>query len=243
MTAAAQSTTIHSPRSNSSRPLPIGSSGPVQLDDCVDVGTVVHMDATRAGSGALPAEPVTTGNVTRDVDENLTVLDEGSAAAGLTIGSGPWEQAFVCSIGTPVRSKSNFRRYNRRNVGDRDRWAAFKHFEALLAHQAQTVLPDGWDLGDATKPVAKRPTVIAYIWARTTLDAANLSKSVLDALQGIAYHNDASVTAVACVAQRSRLDQHGVIAVARLAPGTNQQDLHTALAALIAAAAPFTENL
>jgi Holliday junction resolvase RusA-like endonuclease len=77
-------------------------------------------------------------------------------------------------------------------------------------------LPLTWDIGPATATLDKRPSVAALLWARTALDAGNLSKSSLDALEGIVYRTDASVRSVLSLSQRPKGAPHiGLMAFAR----------------------------
>lgn len=138
----------------------------------------------------------------------------------------PWEQAFVFDVPLELRSKSNFRRHQG-NAG-RGAWKAFKDFEANLALLARQARPLGWELGDAERPLPTRPVVVAFVFARSTLDAANLSKSVLDACEGVVFHNDASVRYCATLGVRTRSDSGGLVAFARLAPDA---DAHATLRA------------
>lgn len=126
-----------------------------------------------------------------------------------------------------VRSKSNYR--HQRHAGKWDRLRAFED-EVLLTVRA--ALPDGWDVGDANRPLAERPVVVACVAARTLLDAGNISKSVLDAAQGVVYHSDASVRAVSEFTQRARLDQDGAVGFALLRAGCSDEEVLEVLSAL-----------
>lgn len=147
---------------------------------------------------------------------------------------GPWEQAWWFSVPVPVRSKGNFRRSNRRPK----QWSALVKFEDDIAVLARRACPAGWEMGDiSAKRVADRPAVVSFIFARTTLDTANLAKSVHDACQGIAFHRDSSVCYSAELAERTGRDQRGLVAYARLAPGSATPAALAAGAALAAAVA------
>lgn len=100
--------------------------------------------------------------------------------------------AFWFATPGPVRSKSNFRRYERKGRS----WGEYQMFERDCAFAVTAAVPPDWDLGDKSKALAKRPIVVSAIYATTTLDAGNVPKSVLDACEGIVYHNDASVRCV-----------------------------------------------
>jgi Holliday junction resolvase RusA-like endonuclease len=137
--------------------------------------------------------------------------------------------AFCFPIPDGVQSKSNFRR--QRRGGD---WGRLSRFEDLVATYARAARPTGWVLGDPDLPVAKRPGVVAVVWARTMLDAGNLSKSVLDALEGVVYVNDNAVRAVVELAERGRSDQSAVVALAQLPPDASPLVVAEVTSALLA---------
>lgn len=137
--------------------------------------------------------------------------------------SGPWVEAFWFDVPFPVRSKSNYRHSRRPEA--RAQWETEKAFQAALANLAASAVPGGWDPGDGEVPLERRPAVVAVIGARTLLDAGNLSKSVLDALEDVTYVNDASVRACLTVAVRTGKGNRGVVALARLAPGASVTEL------------------
>lgn len=141
--------------------------------------------------------------------------------------------AFVVEVPFPFVSKSNFRRHH---AGAPDAWRRYRDFEASLATLVRVARPRGWDLGATTRAVAERPVVVVSLYARTTLDAANLPKSALDALEGVLYVTDAEVIACAARSTRTRHDQRGYLAAAQLAPGTDDHTIALALADLDAAA-------
>lgn len=128
--------------------------------------------------------------------------------SGITLSSG--HPAFWVDL-PAVRSKSNYR-HQRRG----ESWRSLRGFEADVLLRTRSVLPTGWELGDSAAPVSARPVVVAAVCAKTLLDAGNLSKSVLDAVQGVVYHSDASVRAVTEVALRTSKDQGGGVAFALL---------------------------
>jgi hypothetical protein len=119
--------------------------------------------------------------------------------------------AFCFPIPDGVRSKSNFRRQR-----SGTEWGKLSRFEDLVATYARAARPAHWVVGDGSVPVAQRPGVVAVVWARTLLDAGNLSKSVLDSLQDIVYVNDNAVRAVVELAERGRSDQVAVVALAQV---------------------------
>ena len=108
-----------------------------------------------------------------------------------------------------VKSKSNFRR------SGKSKWSEIASFEYELAHLIRQARPSDWQT-DEQKKVSDRPKVVAVIIARTMLDAGNLSKSVLDAAEGVLFQNDASVSLVMEYADRGRDDQQAIISFIQL---------------------------
>lgn len=126
--------------------------------------------------------------------------------------SGPWLRGFWVELPFVARSKSNYRQ------GDAG-WGSLASFEDAIAAIVAQHVPAGWELGSSLERVADRPVVVALVAARSVLDAANLSKSVLDALQGVCYVSDAQVAGSVNVGERGRLGQWLSIALAQLSPG------------------------
>jgi hypothetical protein len=141
---------------------------------------------------------------------------------------GPWTRGFVLRAPLRLRSKSNFRRS--RQGADSD-WQDSRTFERDLALLVRHHRPAGWDCGDPARPLAERPVVVAFIAARSTIDVANFSKSVLDALEGVLYVSDASVLAVGSVGSRGR-DASVTLGFVELPAGAVPVVLTAALAAL-----------
>ena len=141
---------------------------------------------------------------------------------------GPWVNGFVLRAPLRLRSKSNFRRS--RQGADSD-WQDSRTFERDLALLVRHHRPAGWDCGDPGHPLAERPVVVAFIAARSTIDVANFSKSVLDALEGVLYVSDASVLAVGSIGSRGR-DGSVTLGFAELPAGSSPNVLAEALAAL-----------
>lgn len=112
-------------------------------------------------------------------------------------------------------------------------WAKVRAFEAEVALLLRRARPAGWD-ASGSGPVRARPATVVAVFASTTLDAGNVSKSVLDAAQGVLYPSDAQVPACAEVVQRSLSDRWMVVAAAQPAKGVAA---HEALTALVGAAA------
>jgi hypothetical protein len=78
-----------------------------------------------------------------------------------------------------------------------------------------------------------RPVYVAVTIARSTIDAGNHSKSVLDAAEGVLYCNDAQVAASCAVAERGLKDPYLLVAFACLRPGAGVTDVATATSALL----------
>jgi hypothetical protein len=152
-------------------------------------------------------------------------MQEGS----LLVLPGPWTTGFVLHAPLRLRSKSNFRRSHR---GSDSAWSDASSFERDLGLLVRQHRPAAWDLGDPDKPLAERPVVVSFIAARSTIDVANFSKSVLDALEGVLYVSDASVLASGAVGSRGRTDSSLFLGFAQLGSGAGPVDAAAALAAL-----------
>lgn len=122
-------------------------------------------------------------------------------------------ERLICAIDLDfaIKSKSNFRRT--KSAAHSKEWASQQGFENSLAVLALRARPRGWDMGEPGDKLSKRPGYVILIVARTTLDTANMAKSVTDALEGILFVNDASVRHVACVSERARTAQSATILV------------------------------
>lgn len=116
----------------------------------------------------------------------------------------------------PLRSKSNHR------TGKRSDWSRQRAFETYVSDVLRALLPSDWVRpGIEAASVGDRPVVVASIWAATLIDAGNLTKSVLDAGEGLLYRNDAEVCATSQFVQRTRLDQRFAVAFAQLPRGAD----------------------
>lgn len=152
--------------------------------------------------------------------------DGGSTAAGGTLEIPGAVAACWFELPFAMRSKSNFRRYSDAARGD---WDVLQRFERDVRRVAARFQPAAWLLGDPPPaPVATRPQVLCFMWARTVIDAGNLSKSVIDALEGLYFHTDSSVRSDHSIVTRSRTDQRGFVALAQLPPGSAMRDTLTA---------------
>ena len=130
---------------------------------------------------------------------------------------GPWETAFSIEINDKIKSKSNYRRGNKKIQS----WKPYKKFENDLALVISTEIPDNWYLGEKEKAVRDRPIIVATIISETNLDSSNVSKSILDACEGLLYYNDASVKITTTVTEKPlkrNQDCKTVIAFALLSP-------------------------
>jgi hypothetical protein len=74
---------------------------------------------------------------------------------------------------------------------------------------------------------------VAVTVARSTIDAGNHSKSVLDAAEGVLYVNDAQVAASCAVAERGLKDPYLLVGFAHLAPGSGVSEVAVAAAGLL----------
>lgn len=147
-----------------------------------------------------------------------------------------WLSAFTFVPSMQVRSKSNYRRTARSN-----QWSQFRSFEDALAVDARLALPGSWPALASDLPLGQRPTVGLVVVAATTIDATNLSKSIADALEGVCYHNDASVRVSTSFAVRTRTP-HAVVGLCALEPAAALSNLAAATTALSSAAiAEFAE--
>lgn len=110
-----------------------------------------------------------------------------SAESGVLEGS--WQSAFWVHLPFPVSSKSNYRR------GDSASWVLERQLRAAVAAVVRDACPPNWPVGDSAVAVKARPATLSLIVARSSLDAGNISKSILDALEGTLYVSDAQVAA------------------------------------------------
>ena len=165
------------------------------------------------------------------VSVGRTVSKGGLSAALLT--SPLWRSAFVFELPSQLQSKSNFRRGSN--------WRPLTAFSDSVATTALMFRPAGWVTGSADCSVAERPPVVAVVAARTLLDSSNLSKSVLDAVEGVLYHTDASVRGETSVSYRSGTSQRGFAGFALLRDGTPVTGVAAALAGLVGPVVDFAD--
>jgi hypothetical protein len=129
----------------------------------------------------------------------------------------------VIELSSPLRSKSNYRR-SQRGSSSSGEWEDHRAFEKELSMMALAARPTNWPEGDKKDKVSNRPGYVVLIVARTTLDSANMAKSATDALQGVLFHNDASVRLVSCLSIRTKTNQSATILIEALRPGSSTND-------------------
>lgn len=156
---------------------------------------------------------------------------------------GPWEQAFYFILLGPVASKSNYRH----SAGSGAQWAELKTFAESVRLAARAARPAGWVTGAAGTALAERPKVVTALFARSMLDVGNLSKSILDAVEGtprkgrfpaqpgVVMANDAQVAGDAAWGVRTNDSPGVLIAFARLASTARPSAVATATAELVLA--------
>jgi Holliday junction resolvase RusA-like endonuclease len=161
-----------------------------------------------------------------------------TAALTLPTGSapldGPWRMAFWAAVPGDVRSKSNYRR------GGATKWGDVKTYEDRVYAHVRAARPSGWVLDkDSAVAVKDRHAVVAVMIGRTLLDTGNLSKSTLDACEGLLFLSDAQVIACVEAVERTRAKPGLLLACAQLEPGAQAADGLTAAMALTAQVAPL----
>lgn len=181
----------------------------------------VRRTAGRPRTGTVPGMTVTlTG----------PLLPAGTRHGGL---DGPWLQAFWFTVPGTVLSKSNHRRGDSRQ--GKSTWSAFAGYELDVKGRARDARPAGWVTGSKTEPVADRPRIVAYCFARTLLDTGNIDKSLLDAVQGPVMATDAQVAWSAAGGVRTSVEPGVLIAFARLAPSAGHCEVVDAALQLVRA--------
>lgn len=106
--------------------------------------------------------------------------------------------SFVMTVEIASKSKSNHRHDKSSN------WRSLKSFEGLLRAHVRAARPADWPPLEPNTPLKERPLVVVGMVGATMLDAANLPKSVTDALEDVCCVTDASVRAVAASTQRTK---------------------------------------
>ena len=156
-------------------------------------------------------------------------VDPSSTSDPTTL-PGPWLCGFTLRVPLVLRSKSNFRRH-RGGVSTSGSWGNSQNFERSLGLLVRSARPANWVLGERDDTVAARPVVVAFLAARSTIDVANYSKSVLDACENVLYVTDASVLGVTSVGLRGH-GQELLVGFAQLAPGATLEEINDALSSL-----------
>lgn len=133
----------------------------------------------------------------------------------------------IIELPYPLRSKSNFRR----GVKDKE-WNNYKNFEKITKLLLLSKKPEDWVTTDGAKPVNLRNKVVVCIVSRTTLDVGNYSKSLLDAAEGILFHNDSEVSGLACIGDRGRSNYTTLVGFKQLSPEATLLEVNTGLAEL-----------
>ena len=148
-------------------------------------------------------------------------MDSKSIVAENEIASkGDELEYFILDLPQTLISKSNFRRGN-----SSLQWKRYAKFEKDLALEISIKIPKDWDLGSRDLAVDKRPKIISVIYAVSLTDTSNYSKSILDACEGLVYHNDASVAYTSSMGKRSRIGERIIVAFAQVKSGTNIKEI------------------
>ena len=154
---------------------------------------------------------------------------------------GPWDEAFWIKIEDTIKSKSNYRRGNNKVQN----WLPYKKFESDLSLIISTKLPKGWKVGSREKSLKERPIIVAVIISQSNLDSSNISKSILDACEGLVYLNDASVKATITITEKplkKNQDNKTILAFASLPPESSLRDQIAAATALLNQSKELFEN-
>ena len=142
-----------------------------------------------------------------------------------------WHSALWLRTDGPVMSKSNHRMYTTTSAGKS--WKDLKIFQDSLTARFRFVRPGTWLEFSNTVSLNERPVLVAAILARTKLDAGNVSKTILDATEGVLVCNDAEIVAVTEIVQRATKQQGAIIGVAQLSPKASTFEQLSALNTLV----------
>lgn len=127
---------------------------------------------------------------------------------------------FIVRVPFKLNSKSNFR-YGQK-------WSTHKDFSRNIAHLVTVARPSVWTLPPSSSPtesVSARHHIVCSLWFSTIFDSGNVSKSILDALEGVLYFNDAEVRSVYSATRRSRAENFGYMAFAQCEPDVTSKEL------------------
>ena len=120
------------------------------------------------------------------------------------------EEIIALKIPLMVISKSNYRHKGKSN------WQRFKGFEEELILLVRESLPPAWKKGSYEYYFG------ISIIANSKIDAGNLSKSILDALEGLLYENDSDVKVVISInnnyQEKPILDKENLLLIIYRAP-------------------------
>ena len=165
-------------------------------------------------------------NGVRAQKKELVIASESNLSHGVL--KGPWVNAFWVLTENRIKSKSNFRRSSSSVA-----WRANQEFETSLALSLRAARPLSWPVVEADIKIGDRPVFVAVTFAKSTIDAGNHSKSVLDAAEGVIYVNDAQVAASCAVAERGLLDPYLLIAFAEMPKGSTIENIASSGATLL----------
>ena len=120
------------------------------------------------------------------------------------------EGIIALKIPLTVISKSNYRHKGKSN------WQRFKGFEEELILLVRESLPSDW------KTTSYGHYFGVCIIANSKIDAGNLSKSILDALEGLLYKNDGDAKVVVAInsnyQENPTLDKENLLLIIYRAP-------------------------
>ena len=154
---------------------------------------------------------------------------------------GPWNAAFWIKIEDTIKSKSNYRRGNNKVQN----WLPYRKFENDLSFIISTKLPSNWEIGNREQSLKERPIIVAVIIAQSNLDSSNISKSILDACEGLVYLNDASVKATITITEKplkKNQDNKTIVAFALLDNEATLEEQVKASTALLSQCKELFEN-
>ena len=142
----------------------------------------------------------------------------------MTFDDVPWDDLapVVITVDRP-KSKSNYSS-SKRSAANRAKWKAIKSFELDLESRASMAKHRLWPLDYPDLAVSDRPQVCAAIFASCMIDAGNLSKSVLDAFEGVLYDNDAQVRSLQEASVRSFVPGESWLSVAVVGASSGHSD-------------------
>ena len=138
-----------------------------------------------------------------------------------------WTAAVWAAFNEPVVSKANHRMFTK--TSGSSSWQKIAMFEQGVHHRLRQVRPPQWVLPASDSAPASRPAVACVVVARTMLDAGNVTKSLLDASEGVLVVNDYEVSALATITERGRANAGAVAAFAQLHVGVTARHKQRAL--------------